>query len=219
MKEIKYRLALIFLILLGANGCLETELQPTLFDSMVEDERLSIFLEGMQLANLDNALKNGTPITVFAPSNDAFQTYFSENNISGLGDIPIEELRELMLYHVLGATTTLASLGTQYYLTPSPAGPGDRVIAIYIKNDAGSHSINTSTAVLEKDLGGLGGFYNIIDKVLRIPNVYNILEDNEDFSALLAGVNTVPELADKFKDDELYTFFAISNEDQFQDLH
>ena len=203
---------------MGLTGCLESEIQTTLFDSMQEDERLSTFLEAMQVAGYDNALKNGNPITVFAPTNDAFDAYFTANNISGLGDIPIAELRNLMLYHVLGVATTMASLGTQYYLTPSPAGPDNRVVAIYVENEDGTHSLNSRAMVLEKDMGNFGGFYNVIDEVLRIPNVYNILEDNEDFSALLAGVNSVPELADKFKDEDLYTFFAISNEDLEADL-
>ncbi|MDW3647079.1 MAG: fasciclin domain-containing protein [Bacteroidia bacterium] len=213
MRLLKYKWILIASFLLGLNGCLETEIQETLFDSMQEDERLSTFLEAMQLAGYDNALKNGNPITVFAPTNEAFQAYFRASNISGLGDIPVEELRDLMLYHVLGASTTMASLGTKYYLTPSPAGPENRVVAIYVKNEDGTHTINSTTRVLEKDMGSFGGFYNVIDEVLRIPNVYNILEDNEDFSALLSGVNAVPELAAKFRDEDLYTFFAISNED------
>lgn len=218
MITLKYRLLLLLSCLLSLNGCLETEIQTTLFDSMQEDQRLSTFLEAMQLAGYDNALKNGNPITVFAPTNDAFQAYLSANNYSALGDIPIEELRNLMLYHVLGASTTMASLGSKYYLTPSPAGPDNRVVAIYVENDNGTHTLNSSSKVLEKDLGTFGGFYNIIDEVLRIPNVYNILEDNEDFSRLLDGVNSVPDLADKFKDEDLYTFFAISNEDLEADL-
>lgn len=218
MRRFKFSWILISSLLLGLTGCLESEIQTTLFDSMQEDERLSTFLEAMQVAGYDNALKNGNPITVFAPTNDAFDAYFTANNISGLGDIPIAELRNLMLYHVLGVATTMASLGTQYYLTPSPAGPDNRVVAIYVENEDGTHSLNSRAMVLEKDMGNFGGFYNVIDEVLRIPNVYNILEDNEDFSALLAGVNSVPELADKFKDEDLYTFFAISNEDLEADL-
>lgn len=218
MRRFKFSWILISSLLLGLTGCLESEIQTTLFESMQEDERLSTFLEAMQLAGYDNALKNGNPITVFAPTNDAFQAYFTANNISGLGDVPIEELRNLMLYHVLGVATTMASLGSKYYLTPSPAGPGNRVVAIYVENDDGTHSLNTRAKVLEKDLGTFGGFYNVIDEVLRIPNVYNILEDNEDFSDVLAGVNSVPGLADKFRDDDLYTFFAISNEDLETDL-
>ncbi|MEM8886355.1 MAG: fasciclin domain-containing protein [Bacteroidota bacterium] len=212
MKLLKVKFVLLLSCFLGLNGCLESEVQTTLFDSMQEDTRLSSFLEAMQLAGYDNALKNGNPITVFAPTNDAFQTYLSANNYSSLGDIPIGELRNLMLYHVLGTATTMASLGTNYYLTPSPAGPDNRVVAIYVKNDNGTHTLNSTSQVLEKDMGTFGGFYNIIDEVLRIPNVYNILEDNDVFSLILEGVNNLPELADKFKDEDLYTFFAIGNE-------
>lgn len=61
----------------------------------------SILVAAVQKAQLVETLSTGGPFTVFAPTNAAFAALLSELNVSSLDAIPVETLKNVLLYHVV----------------------------------------------------------------------------------------------------------------------
>ncbi len=61
----------------------------------------SMLVAAVQKAQLVETLSTGGPFTVFAPTNAAFAALLSELNVSSLDAIPVETLKNVLLYHVL----------------------------------------------------------------------------------------------------------------------
>lgn len=214
------RLIAILLFMGASSSCINTpEPEVTLFEVLSADNEASIFVQAVQSVGYENALRNGSPITIFAPTNQAFDDFFAANGYDDINDVPLVELRELILYHLLAVSAELSSLGTNYYLTPSPAGPEGNFVAVFTEEENGIHRLNNSSEVTKMDVKAFGGYYNLIDKVLTLPTVYDILEQDEIFSSILAGVNSVEGLKDSLQGtDQFYTFLAIENRDLTADV-
>ena len=84
-------------------------------DSIVElaskNSNLSTLVAALQKADLVSALQADGSFTVFAPTNDAFQDLLDSNDSwSSLDDIPVETLKSVLLFHVLGSKVMSSDL-------------------------------------------------------------------------------------------------------------
>lgn len=61
----------------------------------------SILVAAVQKAQLVETLSKGGPFTVFAPTNAAFEALLNELQVSSLDAIPVETLKNVLLYHVV----------------------------------------------------------------------------------------------------------------------
>jgi len=81
---------------------------PTIADIVVdfataeEDAEFTILLQALQLTGLDKVAAGRRPLTVFAPTDEAFRELLEENGAT-LGDLVADTdlLRQILLYHVL----------------------------------------------------------------------------------------------------------------------
>ena len=62
---------------------------------------LSSLAAALEKANLIEDLQGGGPFTVFAPDNDAFSALFDALGVTGLDDLSANQLRPILLYHVV----------------------------------------------------------------------------------------------------------------------
>lgn len=61
----------------------------------------SILVAAVQKAQLVETLSTSGPFTVFAPTNAAFEALLAELQVSSLDAIPVETLKNVLLYHVV----------------------------------------------------------------------------------------------------------------------
>ena len=79
-----------------------TKIQEDIVDLASADSNLSILVQALQRADLVSALQEDGALTVFAPTNEAFQALLdSKAAWNSLDDIPVETLKSVLLYHVL----------------------------------------------------------------------------------------------------------------------
>ncbi len=72
------------------------------YTQIKEQPELSTFATCIELTGYDKILDVSGSYTVFAPSNQAFQTYFSQNTkYKSVQDIPIAELTKIVKYHIV----------------------------------------------------------------------------------------------------------------------
>jgi len=87
---------------------LHSESGPTIADIVVdfataeEDAEFTILLQALQLTGLDKVAAGPRPLTVFAPTDEAFRELLEDNDAT-LGDLVADTdlLRQILLYHVL----------------------------------------------------------------------------------------------------------------------
>lgn len=75
---------------------------PNIVELAVAAPQFSILVEAVQAAGLAGALSGSTPLTVFAPTNDAFAALLAELGLSKaqlLGNVPL--LTKVLTYHVV----------------------------------------------------------------------------------------------------------------------
>lgn len=69
---------------------------------VLEDRgQFTLFLAGAERAGLREILDGNTIATIFAPSDEAFQKYLTENNWSSIAQVPLKELKKLIGYHLV----------------------------------------------------------------------------------------------------------------------
>lgn len=174
-------------------------LPPTVADLAVANSNFTTLVTALSGAGLVPALSDpkGT-FTVFAPTNEAF---------SQLSSVP-EDLKPVLLYHVMGSTVYSDQVTTGYAKTISTYS--NNPMDIYI-NTASGVKINNSATVVAVDVVGTNGVIHVIDKVLLPPSVVGIAINNSSFSSLVSAV-VKAGLAETLSGVGPYTVFAPTND-------
>lgn len=175
----------------------ETVLPATVVDIAASDENFSSLVAALQKADLVSTLQGSGPFTVFAPTNEAFATFLSDNNFSTLEDVPTDVLTNVLLNHVVSANALSTSLSNGYVAGMS-AGPGSTKADLYVNIDDGVtiNDANVTTA----DIQSQNGVIHVIDRVIPSASVVDIALQNRDCTNLIEALT---------RDDLTTDFVAI----------
>merc|ERR1719181_740774 len=148
--------------------------EPTqsIVDIALADPNFSTLVEALTKADLVDTLSGDGPFTVFAPTNDAFAALGSTVDDLLLPENK-EQLRSVLLYHVLGSKVLSTDLSDG--LTAETL-QGDSVTAHV---DGSTIMINDAT-VTAADVLATNGVIHVIDKVLLPPTEGDDDDDNTD---------------------------------------
>ena len=217
MKNIKinwyFILATILLLNVSITSCDEDEDEEmdgtkTIVDIASADPTFSVLVDALTKANLVSALNGTTEFTVFAPTNKAFEKLLDDLDATSLDDIDTDDLKAILLYHVVSGKNSSTSLSTGYYSSISPK-QDDYFLSIYFDKEA--LKINGSVNVTQADVMADNGIIHIVDKVMLPPSITNHAVANPALSSLTAAV-VKAELAETLdSDDNNFTVFAPTN--------
>ena len=201
MKKLNYLITLSLVTALFVFSSCEKEdddpmdpMQPELYsiaEIASDNPDFSILVEALIKADLVSTLSDAVntkaegTFTVFAPDNDAFAALFSTLGVSGIVDISVEDLKPILLYHVLGEKKTSSMITAGYYSSLSPAQ--GRTVSMYIGTDMGV-SINDAANVTSADIEASNGVIHAIDAVLLPPTVVDLAVQNGNFGTLVSAV-------------------------------
>ncbi len=158
-------------------------------------------------------------LTVFAPTNASFSQlpapFNNAANISGITDVAqIDFLRNVLLYHVLGAEvfSNQVATGRSNAETIKPAGTSNDN-TIYLSKTFGLIRVNGRSTVIQANINANNGVIHVINKVLLFPtsNIAQIaIADPTNFSSLVAAL-VKTNLAAVFLGEGNFTVFAPTN--------
>jgi len=219
MKKLNYFFVITMLTGLFVFSSCEKEdedpmdpMQPELYsiaEIASDNANFSTLVEALIKADLVETLSNAGDFTVFAPDNDAFAALFSTLEVSGIADIPSDDLKSILLYHVLGEKKSSSMISAGYYSSLSPAQ--GRTVSMYIGTDMGV-SINDAASVTSADIEASNGVIHAIDAVLMPPSVVDLAVQNGSFGTLVSAV-VEAELAETLSDPSgTYTVFAPTDD-------
>ncbi|MDL2230613.1 fasciclin domain-containing protein [Alistipes sp. OttesenSCG-928-L06] len=76
-------------------------LKGSAWELLENEGNYKIFLEGIERSGYKDMVTGKGIITVMAPNDDAFKTYLTQKGYSSISDMPIEELKKLITYHLV----------------------------------------------------------------------------------------------------------------------
>ncbi len=180
---------------------------PTLLELALSDDRFTTLVAAVEAAGLVDAIVVDGPLTIFAPTNEAFAK-LPEGTVEALLADP-DALANILLYHVapgeLRAADVLASE------TIATAQGSD----ITVQPDA--LTLNDTVNLVETDLLASNGVIHVIDMVLLPPapepegSIVDILSADDQFSTLVAALQGAHFLP-VFEEEGPFTLFAPTNE-------
>lgn len=182
--------------------------EKNIVEVAAEAGQFNILIQAAQKAGLAEYLSTTDGITVFAPTDAAFEALLTDLGATSLDEIPVADLTNILLYHVIGSKAMSSDLQTGYLPTLSKSG--DNSISMYI-NLTNGVAINKNTKVTTADVLAKNGVIHVVDKVILPPSVVNIALDNENFSILVQAV-VKAGLVDALSGAGPFTVFAPTND-------
>jgi len=138
----------------------ESTPEKNVVEIAIDDERFSILVDAVSKAGLVDALSAKGPYTVFAPTNDAFEMLFKDLGINGVDDLTAEQLKPILLYHVVSGKVMAKEVKTGKVETLNQNA------WMNIDVSKSGVMIDGSSKVIITDVEGTNGVIHVIDKVL-----------------------------------------------------
>ncbi|UZO79235.1 fasciclin domain-containing protein [Aquimarina sp. ERC-38] len=173
----------------------------TIVEIALETPELSTLVSAVQAAGLVDALNGEGPLTVFAPTNDAF---------AALSALPEgDALTEVLTYHVASGAFSAADLLEKQTVTTLQ---GDEVT---IEQQGDKVLLNGSIEVAIADIEASNGIVHVITGVLipeqdNTPTILDIVKKNDNFSILYGIIGSLG-LEDALNGTNPITVFAPNN--------
>lgn len=182
---------------------------PTALDVAREDARFGVFVEAVEAAGLQSTLDAPGPLTVFAPTDEAFTALLSELGVTKaqlLADTAL--LTEVLRYHVLSSKVEASAVPLGKAITPVQGG--------YFKIESGvggaltiQDGRNRTAGITTTDVAARNGVVHVIDKVI-LPANRNVVQTAQavpEFSILVEAL-LAADLAGALSGTGPFTVFA-----------
>jgi uncharacterized surface protein with fasciclin (FAS1) repeats len=168
-------------------------LPTTIVDVAIATPELSSLVAALQAADgdLPTVLSGTGPFTVLAPSDEAFAAFLSDNNFSGLSDVPTDVLTQVLLNHVISGQVTASELITDGsgYARTLAAGADGRAMSLYFDTSDGV-KFNGVSSVTAADIEASNGVIHLVDAVIGLPTIVDHAVANANFSSLVGALTT-----------------------------
>jgi uncharacterized surface protein with fasciclin (FAS1) repeats len=167
---------------------------PTITEIALDNPDFSILVDALVRTELDGVLDDNTKqFTVFAPTNTAFNTFFSSLG-AGVNVDNVDEnvLKAILLNHVLGEEIKSSALPAATYastLSPFNTSANAPTISMFVQKSGSVVTINGGAAnggatVTSADLDASNGVIHVVSNVIAIPTIKNHAVANPNFSTL-----------------------------------
>ena len=159
----------------------------TIVDFVSANSNYSSLGAALEAANLVDVLNGTTEYTVFAPNNDSFAAFLSDNGFASLDAVPVDVLTQVLLNHVITGTALSTDLSTSYIKTNATFGTTTNNLDMYINTTDGV-MINGTTAVTSADITVDNGVIHAVDAVIGLPTVVTFATADSTFETLVAAL-------------------------------
>ena len=197
------------------SGNLPPVMNNTIADVVIANENYSVLEAALIKTDLVSTFQGSSEYTVFAPNNQAFQDFLSDNGFASLDEVPTDVLTQVLLYHVVPGNLQAADLQTQYYSTLSLEEDSQAYLSLYADTSSGVE-LNGATAVITPNIEADNGVIHGIETVLSLPTVADLAIYNDNFNTLVTalgnGGNTTDFLGLASDPSADITVFAPTND-------
>lgn len=174
---------------------------------------LSILVQALVKAELATTLQGSGPLTVFAPTNEAFATFLATTPYATINDVPKEALTQILLNHVVTGAVKSNDLTTGYIKTLAKGSASTtNTLSMYVNTSSGV-KLNGIATVTTADIMASNGVIHIVDKVIDLPTIVTHAAANANFSTLVSVLNRSgqPNFITALSGTGPFTVFAPTN--------
>lgn len=200
----------------------QEEIPQKISDFIDSNENYSMFNNAIEGSDIQDWLANQENITLFAPSNAAFNNYLQENGYATINDIPQDYLKELLKNHVITSEIVLGDLESASELlletmAQTQFQSSSHVMSI-ITNDSGL-KINGIT-INTPDQFFVNGVVHAVDQVVELSTAHTFINESKQFNSfknLIGQSNNAAEILEVLNrkisenDSSELTIFAPDN--------
>lgn len=155
------------------------------------NSNFSVLVDALGRANLASTLDQSGSFTVFAPTNDAFQSFLSAKGFSSLNDVPVDVLRQILLNHVVSGTNLSGSLQTGYVKTLALGSASTtNNLSMFVNVTNSGVRLNGVTSVTTADIRASNGVIHVVDAVIDLPTIVTHATANPNFSTLVGALTS-----------------------------
>ncbi len=187
-----------------------------------EAGNFTILLQALEEAGLTSTLEGPGAFTVFAPTDDAFNAFLTENNLTAQDLLDDPELSSILLYHVLDGSVYSYDLLAEFDSYDNnplffETLNGSELKLFFNESDALSINFETTNVITTNILAN-NGVIHVIDEILLPPgNVAEVLTAEGEFTTLLAALDETELDTVLLGLEDEFTLFAPTD-DAFADL-
>jgi uncharacterized surface protein with fasciclin (FAS1) repeats len=228
MKNVNFLKSVFFAFIAVATlSCSDDDSNPPQSNTIAaiasRTDDLSILVQALDRAGLVSAVDGTTELTVFAPTNAAFQQFLTDNGFANLDAIPVDVLRQVLLNHVVAGSVQSSQLSTGYIQTSATFGGTStgNPLNMYVNTTTGVR-LNGVSSVVTPNIIASNGVVHVVDAVIGLPTVVTFAAaDTATFSTLVAALtregDNITDFVNVLSGSGPFTVFAPTN-DAFGDL-
>jgi uncharacterized surface protein with fasciclin (FAS1) repeats len=161
--------------------------QVLAFEMLQQDTSLSISVQALEKTKMSATLNTYGPFTFFIPDNNAWRKFFAGKVKAKLEDFTDEEIKTILVYHILPTRIKSAEFiqGPQ----ATPTGRGDFITLDISKGFKFNTLANGIAKVYETDIEYSNALVHKIDAVLNPPTftIGEFLEQNKNVYSIMIG--------------------------------
>lgn len=181
------------------------ETEKTIYGQISENPDLTSFTMALEKLNeLKNTLDDTSVIltktdefTVFAPTNDVFDSFLLNNGYDSVEAIDMDNpddldfLADYVYSHITQQSTTSGSLKSEElgYLTTYT----DNAMSMFFNTENGNIVLNGASSIVEADINATNGTVHIVDNVIPIPTLSTFIETNPNFSNMKQALDIIKD--------------------------
>lgn len=214
--------ALVLLICLGFLSCDSDsdpvdDREPMSFMDFVNVNGYDSLAVAIETAGLIDMLSQNSEYTLFAPSNNGFETFLLDNGFASFEEMPKEQLIHLLKNHLIEGTKRYSNFSTGYLETMANAGPDGENLSLYINTENG-FLLNGRITLSSLNNEVKNGIVHGVSEVIDLPSVstFLVVEPNKENDPRFDTFNSAMFFAYysfNFTEKELpLTIFAPTNE-------
>ncbi|HER40114.1 MAG TPA: fasciclin domain-containing protein [Salinimicrobium catena] len=222
MNYLKITMASV--LVLGFTACsddddvnaMPVEETNTIADFVASNDNYSSLAAALEVAGLTATLDGTANYTVFAPDNDAFAAFLTNNGFASLQEVPKDVLTQILLNHVQEGEIMSSALSTGYIASMASWGASEENLSMYINTDGGV-SINGVSTVETADIEVDNGIIHAVDAVIGLPDITTFALADPTFEVLVAALTREEnfpfvETLMSSEDPAPFTVFAPTND-------
>jgi len=179
-----------------------------------DNDDLDRLVSAASKAGLSDILANTSPITVFAPTNTAFDNYLQTAGTDDIENTPASVLQDVLSNHIIGGDFESVNLQTGYYTTLNTTSFDEEVDVLLYVNVENGFTFNGEAEVIEADNQVNNGTVHIINEVIPTPTVVTFATADPNFDMLEAALtrsDLTTDFASVLSEDGPFTVFAPTN--------
>ncbi len=191
---LKNTITLTLVLIIGScstdnSGEIETG-PKTIYEILASEVNYTTLTNALEITGLDDVLNGNETYTLYAPNNSAFSLFLSSQGLNSLSDIPVNDLKKLLLNHVMVDAMFYRDFKTGYYETAASFinGGNMRNISMHVKQVNMLVTLNGSSTITQGNVVAANGIIHIVDKIIALPTVVTFIQADPNLNNLLSAV-------------------------------